>query len=257
VKKVTILISVFLLFAELVFAQDAEKKEDPNKLFYVGNNFYEKRDYKKAIEEYLKILDMGLKSGHLYYNIGNAFFKTGRLGHAILYYERARRIIPQDRDLRANLAYAKSLVESSGFDAPAAKIIPRLIKKPFADLSLNALATLTVIVYFIMVAMLALLILNPFFAKKFWPVFIMIPGIFLMNLSALAIRYYDEDILKRGVIVQKEADCKYEPIDKSTTYYRLQEGDEVIVLSTRAGWRQIKRLDGRIAWVREEGLEEI
>ena len=55
---------------------------------------------------------------------------------------------------------------------------------------------------------------------------------FIVNLGAFAIRYYDEKVLHRGIVVRKDVECKYEPIDKSTTFYRLQEGDLVAVIKT-------------------------
>ena len=66
-----------LLFFSLVgilLPQD-EKPLDPNKLFYSANSLYEKREYEKALEEYNKILAMGIDSGPLYYNMGNSYFK--------------------------------------------------------------------------------------------------------------------------------------------------------------------------------------
>ena len=100
-------------------------------------------------------------------------------------------------------------------------------------------------------------IINPVFGKKIRLVSVLAAIAFFLNLGAFAIRYYDEDMLKRGIVVQKDADCKYEPIDKSTTFYRLQEGDEVSVIKTRGGWRQVKRSDGKIGWVAQEAVEEI
>ncbi len=255
-KKITIAILAVFLFAGGVLAQEG-KIEDSNKLFYVGNSYYEKRDYSKAVEEYLKICDSGLESGSLYYNIGNGFFKLGKIGYAILNYERAKRIIPQDKDIKANLAYAKSLVGSSVSEAPSKNVVVSAIKAPFKDLNLNALGISAIIFYLIAIAFSAFFLVNPFFAKRSWFAFLVFLVLFADLMAALAIRYKDEALIKRGIVVQKEADCKYEPIDKSTTYYKLQEGDEAIVLMTKGDWRQIRRLDGKIAWVKKEALEEI
>lgn len=256
-KKILISIMTVFVFALPAFAQEGQKKEDPNKLFYVGNSLYEKRDYPKAIEEYLKVRDLGLESGNLYYNLGNSYFKLGKIGYAILNYERARRIMPQDKDLKANLDYAKSLVGTSSFEAPPKNAIVSAIKVPFKDFNLNTLAAFALFLYLIVIGFAAFFIVNPFFAKKLWFILFICIVIFSVNMAAFGIRYYDEVILKRGIIVQKEADCKYEPIDKSTTFYKLQEGDEVIVLQTHDDWSQIRRLDGKIAWLRKEAVEEI
>ncbi len=257
-KKIAVLILAILFFAGPTFAQGPEeKRDDPSKPFYVGNSYYEKRDYRSALAEYLKVLDQGFESGNLYYNTGNCFFKMGKAGMAILYYEKAKRMIPQDKDLQANLAYAKSLVGGPDFRLPATNPVSDALKRPFIEFNLNALAISALIFYLVVVVILALFITNPFFAKKIWLLLLISFCILTVNLGAFAIRYYDEEMLKRAIIIQKDADCKYEPIDKSTTYYKLQEGDEVIVLTTRSGWCQIRRLDGKTAWVKKEALEEI
>ena len=74
-----------------------------------GNQRYHEGDFDGALASYVQILDSGLESGELYYNIGNTYFKLSNLGPAILYYERARRLMPGDDDLLANLELARSL----------------------------------------------------------------------------------------------------------------------------------------------------
>ena len=77
--------------------------------FDEGNQRYQDGDFDGALERYARILDDGLESGELYYNIGNTYFKLNELGPAILYYERARRLMPGDDDLVANLELARSM----------------------------------------------------------------------------------------------------------------------------------------------------
>ena len=75
--------------------------------FDEGNRLYQAGDFEGALDRYRRILDEELESGELYYNIGNAHFRLGALAPAILNYERARRLMPGDDDLLANLALAR------------------------------------------------------------------------------------------------------------------------------------------------------
>ena len=77
--------------------------------FDEGNRRYREGDYAGAVELYGRILESGVESGELHYNLGNAWFRLGELGPAILHYERARRIMPRDDDLGTNLELARSL----------------------------------------------------------------------------------------------------------------------------------------------------
>jgi len=256
-KKILLTIGILLLLSGSIFAAGEDKSLDPNKIFYSANELYEKREYVKALEEYKKILDSGIDSGGLYYNMGNSYFKLNKLGYAVLFYEKAKRIMPYDSDLKANLDYAKSLITVSATDIPKKNVVVSAIKAPFKDFSLNAIATCGLCVFLIFVILQGLAIINPVALKKIRIVYAAVLVFFMITVGAFAIRYYDEEVLRRGVVVQKEIECRYEPIDKSTMFYKLREGEEVSIMKTRDGWRQIKRIDGKAGWVPQNAVEEI
>ena len=254
-RKIIVLLSIVLALSTAVSAA-AEKKTEPNQLFYTANHDYEKKEYIKSVEGYVAILEMGLESGNLYYNIGNGFLKLGKLGHAILCYEKAKRLIPHDSDLKANLAYARSLIDSPAVEA-GGNIVTRVIDRIFEDYNLREIIFSATILYLLLLAFIGLSILRPFAARRFRIVQVVIIALFTINLTGVMLRYYDERILKHGIVITKQVECKYEPIDKSTTYYTLREGGDVLILNTRDGWRQIRRPDGKIGWLKKEAVEEI
>jgi len=249
--------ALVMLLVSVNIANGAQEKQDPRSLFYKANALYEQRDYEKASEEYAKVLEADTESGPLYFNIGNTFFKMGKIGYAILAYKKAQRLMPGDSDLKSNLSYAESLTEDSALQGLPQNKAAWLFKFPFREYSLNTVSVILIALYLVLIAMLLIGIINPVFKRRmtilFYPVLI---G-FLFALGAFGIRYYDEEVLDHGVVVVKEAECKYEPIDKSNNYFTLKEGQEVLVLNTRNGWRRIRRLDGKLAWVKSDAVEEI
>ncbi|MCZ6676806.1 MAG: tetratricopeptide repeat protein [Candidatus Poribacteria bacterium] len=72
-----------------------------------ANAAYADGQYQQAIEKYEQIA-ASLPSGIVYYNLGNAYFRLGKRGKAILNYERAKRLIPRDKDTIFNLKVAKA-----------------------------------------------------------------------------------------------------------------------------------------------------
>jgi len=104
--KIIRLLSLFLFVCGYAMSAYATDVDDT---FFRANNAYQQENYETAIDLYEMIIDQGVVSGAVYYNVGNAYFRTGKIGKAIVQYERAKKIMPQDEDLFANssLAYSR------------------------------------------------------------------------------------------------------------------------------------------------------
>ena len=76
-----------ILFTATVFAQAD--------LLQKANEHYTKEEFQKAIDGYNQILTAGIESPEVYYNLGNAYYKTKQYTLAILNYERAKTIGPR------------------------------------------------------------------------------------------------------------------------------------------------------------------
>ena len=92
-------------------AQESAGQQEFNTIFFRANNSYREKRYDDAIQDYEKLISAGLRSANIFYNLGNAYLRTGARGKAILYYERALRMCPRDADIRSNLDFARNLVE--------------------------------------------------------------------------------------------------------------------------------------------------
>lgn len=78
-----------------------------------ASSYYEKGDYKMAAEAFLaQAKEKGTSAG-LYYNLGNCYAQMGDIGSAILYYSRASRLDPSDKQIKNNLGFYSSKVEDS------------------------------------------------------------------------------------------------------------------------------------------------
>ena len=95
------------LTAILITAWSLLSGQAPEARLAQANAAYQGGDYEQAVETYESLLAEGLESEALYYNLGNAYFRQGRLGRAVLNYERARLLDPADADIRHNLAIAR------------------------------------------------------------------------------------------------------------------------------------------------------
>lgn len=84
-------------------AQDRSQSADARSLFRQANEQYQKQNYPEARNLYLQIVQQGIRSPEVYYNLANTAARLGRVGEAVLYYEKARDLAPRDLDIQANL----------------------------------------------------------------------------------------------------------------------------------------------------------
>ena len=85
--------------------------------FDAANRLYEKGDYAGAATAYQKLAHTGRASSALLFNLGNAYFKNGQIGHAIAAYRQAEQLNPRDPDIRANLKFALNAVPGNNLRA--------------------------------------------------------------------------------------------------------------------------------------------
>ncbi len=67
------------------------------------------RLYREALAGFEALIRDGVRNGHLYYNAANTQVRLGELGGAVANYRRALRLLPGDKDVRRNLAFARGL----------------------------------------------------------------------------------------------------------------------------------------------------
>lgn len=101
-----IIVVLMLGFASLCNAAPA-KAPSLDDLKTAGDVAYDKGNYQEAISKYTQILKTG-RSADVYYNLGNAYYRTRNLTQAIISYERALLLSPGNEDIQHNLKIARS-----------------------------------------------------------------------------------------------------------------------------------------------------
>ena len=96
------IVQIFLLFTcfFLVIPVRAMTKAE-------ADQAYREKKYQQAIKDYESLLRSGV-SASLYYNLGNAYYRTDNITKAILNYERAALLEPGNSDIKFNLQFARS-----------------------------------------------------------------------------------------------------------------------------------------------------
>jgi len=227
--------------------------------FTEGNRLYQSEDYAGAIEVYERILEEGYESGVVYYNLGNAYFKLGRLGPAILHYERARRLMPRDGDVRANLDLARSLTTDD--ITPLPTFLPFAAVRWWVDLLPMTTLRLTVAGAYVMtLAALTVIVVrrDTSLARWAWRGAIaagtveVVLGINLVVREAGIGRPEEAVVLAEAVSVQSAPSD-----DPELQLFTIHEGTKVRLDRADDRWAEVVLADGRVGWVPVEVLGRI
>ena len=228
-------------------------------LYEKGNQAYTNGQFEEALTAYQEILNMGYANGPLYYNIGNCYYKLGEIGKSILFYERARKRMPANDDLKANLAIARLSVVDQIEPNPdfillqAMHAFLYLIPKPLQ-------LTLTLCVYVLwMAALIVFLLSRSAFRQFIFRRLTWIFGIlFLILVLSFMGRLVDEKRTVEAIILVDKVDVMSAPaVGGSETLFSLHEGTKVRCDRSTDEWVEIILPDRKVGWVKWDALEKI
>ncbi|MDG2040033.1 MAG: tetratricopeptide repeat protein [Ilumatobacter sp.] len=227
--------------------------------FDEGNQRYQDGDFDGAVASYARILEAGLESGDLYYNLGNTYFKRGELGPAILYYERARRLMPADDDLLANLALARQLTADDITPLPQFWLF-RAVRWWVDLVPRSALAWLVGLAYLVAAGGVIVWILKPGTPMALWARrgAAASAGMALLFGINLTVRELGIGTPQIAVVMATEADVQSAPSgDSALRIFAVHEGATVRMGRRSDDWVEIVLEDGTVGWVEAAQLEPI
>ncbi len=219
---------------------------------------YAKGNYQQAIKDYQEILKAGVSS-EIYYNLGNAYYRTDNITQALLAYERALQLSPGDNDIRFNLQYARSKTID--------KITPET--EMFFVTWYNSLVNFTSVdrwanTAIVSIVMALLLILVFLFAPQMWArksgfygsaVFLLLFA--FANLFAFQ-QKHELETKQGAIVIAPTVNVKKTPAVSGTDVFVIHEGTRVDITDRgMKQWRGIKLADGREGWLKTSQIEEI
>jgi tetratricopeptide (TPR) repeat protein len=232
----------------ILHAQDLDSE------FSEANQAYTEGDYQHAIELYSKILEKGIESGEVYFNLGNAYFKTNNPGRAILYYEKASKFIEGDPALEQNLQLSRLRIVDK------IEPIPELFIFEWWTtlIHLFSLDTLLWVNIAVFSTLILLIIVNLLYGRQLirqliWVVSVFCLVIFVITFSLI----YEFESTQFGVILEEKASVISEPDINGTEVFILHEGTKVKINRLLNNWLEITIPDGKTGWVKETSLEVI
>ncbi len=233
-------------------------KAAPSDLFQQANDAYARKNYQAATELYDSIAGMGYESAELYFNLGNSYFKSGRIANAILNYERAQILAPEDEDIEFNLRIA-NLQVADKIEAIPTPFFTKWWKGIYGMMSSSKWSIISIILWWIFFISLTAFVLVKYAGGKKVSFFIAVIGLFLFFGSfTMAYQQHQAEINKNEAIVfDSNVYVKSSPDESGTDVFILHEGTKVQLMDELADWQRIKLADGKVGWVKKNVIERI
>jgi tetratricopeptide (TPR) repeat protein len=220
-----------------------------------AEQFYQQNEFSKAIAEYQSLVDSGWVSAELFYNMGNACFKNHDIKSAILYFERAKRLAPNDEAIDFNLNLSRSLT----FDKVEA--IPELFLitwgKAIRDwMTVRAWSwwSITSFVAMLALGLLFLFVRNIGLRRLAFGLSVFC---FLLCITSFTFGYLQKANIERtdeAIVFTPSVTIKSSPDDSGNNLFILHEGIKVRIEDRIGEWCEVRIADGNKGWIRMSEL---
>ncbi len=245
-----IIFTVFVSFSSFALSTNAALDS--------ATSSYKRGDYEKSVKIYETLLSEGMESATLYYNLGNSYFRLKNIPEAILNFERAKLLSPEDEDINFNLTLA------SGFIVDKVNPIPEFfvytwIKSIVNTFTVNIWSVVSLTLF---VLSLFLIIAFLFSGKVSMRKLFFWTGILFLLLSitstVFAIKCRSDIVNNNSAIVmQAVSTAKSSPNENSTDLFIIHEGTKVTISEELDDWTEIKLADGNVGWIKSKDIEKI
>lgn len=249
-KRIIIFFTAILFFGSSAFAQTVSIKQ--------ANELYKKGNYQEAAQQYENIIANKGVAPELYYNLGNAYYKSSEIGRSILNYERALRLSPNYDDARFNLEMVQLKVVDNIVQAPTF-FLGRWIENLIKLMTSNQWIVISICSFILGLIFIFLFIFgstrqmrkNSFYVGSVLMIISLLTVVF-SGVRKDQLLYHHEAIVMSGVVTVKSS-----PDKSGTDLFQLHEGTKVSIKSTLGGWTEIKLGNGNVGWVETPNIEKI
>ena len=223
-----------------------------------GNKAYSEGKYNAAIELYQQVVSKGFESSELYYNLGNAFFKSKNYASALLYLEKARKLDPSDDKIDFNIQVCNTKIMDKIEELPQ-PFYKRWIVQFRQWFSMDIWATMSVVFLFLFFIFIAIyLMANTIRIRKitFWAGLIFVCISIVAGINAYN-QYSNIHLAREAIIFEPTVNVKSSPDAGSQDIFVIHEGTKVSITDKVGIWIEVRIANGSDGWIQETAAEVI
>ena len=231
----------------------------PDSLWKAGVQAYTDGNFQQALADWEDVREAGVTSTELLYNLGNAYFKSGEIAPAILWWERALKESPSDKDIVYNLEYARSLTQDR-IDVVPEFFLETWGRNACHSLPSNVWAVLSLVFLAITLALVLLFLLGSTPGKRRLGFFGAIVAFLCTFVTWDFAGWQDRDLKSQdyAIVMKPVSSVGSSPsADSAKDLFILHEGTKVRILDNVSGYSQIEIADGRQGWIQTKDIEVI
>jgi len=239
---------VVLLLAGLSSAASAAEPTEAGAGIEAANKLYEQGKFAEAAAAYEALaLTHSLKvSPALLFNLGNARFKAGEIGRAIVAYRSAGALSPRDPDVRANLQFARNQVEGP-------TLRPSAGERWLQWLTANEWTALAMAGFWSCFLLLAAGEVRPAWKRRL-RTYCLLAGGATALVSVCLVLALQGTSAPLAVVVAREAVVRNGPLDESPSAFTVHDGAELRVLDAKDDWLQVTDGQQRTGWIKRPAV---
>jgi hypothetical protein len=253
-------VAAVVLFALAAMARPAAASDG----YAAANDAYQAGDFAEAIRQYEALVAAGVQHEHLFYNLGNAYYRLAsqrddQLGSAIFNYERALRVAPGFEDASYNLGVAR--------EAVAAKVVDRIEAAEGDPLWVSIATRLSIAQLTIGFLVLDCLLFGALVALRFLPsgfaratvmvgtVFVGVGGAVLGALLWAHVHFVSS--VEVGIVLRDETQLREAAMQPARDGARVHAGLRVHVVGRESGWVRVRLANGHEGWLPQKEVGEL
>ena len=225
-------------------------------VFNEGNTLYNQGKYAEAIKKYEALLDKNEHAVALYFNLANAHYKLNNIAPSVYYFEKAKLLSIDDKDIENNLVFAQNMTVDAIDTLPEVGF-SRIFKNIVNTFSSDSWAKLAISGILVFVLFFLLYHFTSATSQKRVAFVISVLG-FLVAVFSLVIAFQKNNLeIKNNpaIVFAQESRVKADPNNTSEEVFRLHEGTKVQVLESYENWCKIEIADKTTGWIPSEDVK--